>query len=321
MNVKLKQNHQIRSLGLAFAASIFAAVATMFVPASVLESITGASGLSELVPATAAPLGDTARALIAFAAGALTLSLLAVVLIRQNTSEVLQPAQAEALTQTADDEDQSPIAAFKNMLANIPLPKMPWAKDADDITDLSDLPKLRGGDSHPDAPPRRPLSATQDLPIFSLTERAPDPVKKEPVTEVASEAVPVPANEPAPVTAEALIPEAARENGPIGVQPTLADMVAQLEASVAHRQQQLAELEIVAINLAASKIVEPDAPAMQEGVRAPIQMAEAIAPAETVPPVRPPLEAVPASATKEDDMDEALAAALATLHRMNGTGR
>jgi hypothetical protein len=36
---------------------------------------------------------------------------------------------------------------------------------------------------------------------------------------------------------------------------------------------------------------------------------------------RPPLEAVPASPAKQDEMDSQLAAALATLHRMNGTGR
>jgi hypothetical protein len=326
MNVKLKQNRQMRSVGIAFATSILAAVATMFVPVSVLESITGASGLSELVPITAAPLGDTARALIAFAAGALTLSLMVVILLRQNTNEAQQLTEAKAPAGTAGDEERDPVAAFKNILTSMPLPKMPWAKGADDITDLSDLPKLRGGDSHPDAPPRRPLSATHDLPVFNLTEMAVDTVTEgqvteDPVPEVAAEVIPMPAAETEPVVVEAPIAEVAPEPAPADPQPTLADMVAQLEASVALRQQQLAELEIVAANLAASRILEQEAPAEPEFAEPFINMAEAEVSAEPVRPVWPPLEAVPASATKADDMDEALAAALATLHRMNGTGR
>ncbi len=89
-------------------------------------------------------------------------------------------------------------------------------------------------------------------------------------------------------------------------------MVAQLEAAVAERQKQLAELEAVATQLGAGSIVAGEV---------------AAAPAEIVPPSpepvraeRRPLEAVPHS-VKDDDMDSALAAALATLHRMNGTDR
>ena len=327
MNVNLRQNRQIRSIGLAFAASVFAAVATMFVPVSILENITGASGLSELVPATAAPLGDTARALIAFATGVLTLSLMAVILVRQNAGEAPQPAQARSLAESSDIEDRDPIAAFKNMLANVRLPKMPWAKDEDDITELSDLPKLRGGDSHPDAPPRRPLSATQDLPVFNLTERAPEPVTENPQAEVplseefTSGDVTETAAEPKPFIAKSNMAEAGHESAPTDVLPTLADMIAQLEASVTQRQQQLAELETVAANLSASKVIEPVAAAGQEVPRPPIQSTEAKIPAEPARTTRPPLEAVPVAVPRQDDMDEALAAALATLHRMSSTGR
>jgi hypothetical protein len=98
--------------------------------------------------------------------------------------------------------------------------------------------------------------------------------------------------------------------GDADIQPTLAEMVAQLEAAVAERQQQLAELEAVAAQLGARQIagqVEEHAAVDNEVI-------------EPVRTERPMLEAVPTS-VKDDDMDSALAAALATLHRMNGTDR
>ena len=67
---KSMPSNQMKALTMAMAGATVAAVATMFVPASMLEGLTGATGLSEIVPPAAAPLGDTARALIAFAAGA-----------------------------------------------------------------------------------------------------------------------------------------------------------------------------------------------------------------------------------------------------------
>ena len=45
-------------------------------------------------------------------------------------------------------------------------------RGAGDITDLEDLPKLRSGDAHPDAPPRRPFSANRDLAEPEMVEAA-----------------------------------------------------------------------------------------------------------------------------------------------------
>lgn len=313
MNAKLKQNRQMRSLGLALLASILAAVATMFVPASVLESITGASGLSELVPATAAPLGDTARALIAFGTGALTLALMAVLLLRQNNNAPKPDAQVVPAAGMFEDDDRNFVQSLKDRITNIRLPKMPWVKGEDDITELSDLPKLRGGDIHPDAPARRPLSATQDLPVLDLTA-AEKLEPEEPVAEWAADIVSPAANvEPVEAFAEAVVVS------PIPVediQPSLAEMVAQLEAAVSERHKQLVDLEIVAANLAAGR-AEPAI--ASEPIAKPAPEADIFV--EPVRAERPPLEVVPASPAKADDMDEALAAALATLHRMNGTDR
>lgn len=300
-------DRQIKALVVAFAGAALAAVATMFVPAAMLESLTGATGLSELVPAAAAPLGDTARALIAFAAGALTLAILAYLLLRQQSASGVE--QESALIDEAPES-----SSFKDRLARIALPKMPWTKGEDDITDLADLPKLRNNDAHPDAPPRRPLSAHQDLPVLDLAEVAiAEPDIEETAQVEAEEIEIVPPVEHYSSKASQAVEEPVAEVAPAiadEVQPTLAEMVSQLEAAVAERKQQLNELEAVAAQLGVGQVTNHVA-------EQPVKDEQVI---ERVSASRPPLEAVPAS-VKDDDMDSALAAALATLHRMNGTDR
>lgn len=304
-------NEQIKALAMAMAGATLAAVATMFVPAAMLESFTGATGLSELVPAAAAPLGDTARALIAFGVGALTLAVLAYLLLRQESAP--RSSTPEPVPSQLEVTPETP--SFTERLGRFAMPKMPWNKSDDDITELADLPKLRNGDSHPDAPPRRPLSAQQDLPVLDLAKIA----VAAPVAEDAAfiEMEEVEATEEfqqssIPIT-QPLVEAAAPSPASIQseIQPTLAEMVAQLEAAVAERQSQLAELEAVAAQLGAGQVSEPaliEHPAVEKQPTEPARME------------RPPLEAVPVS-VKDDDMDSALAAALATLHRMNGTNR
>lgn len=297
---------QIKAIAMAMVGAILAAVATMFVPVAMLEAFTGATGLSELVPAAAAPLGDTARAIIAFAAGAFTLAVLSYPLLRQE-----KPPRAEPKPTLADDALDA--ISFKDRFAQIALPKMPWAKGDDDITELSDLPKLRNNDAHPDAPPRRPLSAHQDLPVLNIGDTAvPAPAVETAPPVDAGETIAV--AEPKRISpAPSVATESVASAAPVvsdDDQPTLAEMVAQLEAAVADRQQQLAELEAVAAQLGAGGVATQ--------VEAEPEMAEDFS--EPVRTERPPLEAVP-TGVKDDDMDSALAAALATLHRMNGTGR
>lgn len=329
MDVSLKQNRQMRSLSIAMGASIIAAAATMFVPVNVLESITGATGLSEIVGAAAAPLGDKARALIAFGAGALTLAAMTVMLLRKDAGlinddvEVVAAAGFAPLPGIVEDDDDGagdgdgePLSLmerlFRLRLPALSLPKMPWVKGENDITELGDLLKLRNGDIHPDAPPRRPLSATQDLPVLDLAEMQIEGfAEKQPEAPVEVDAVVLPS--------AAYEPSAPVEHAASDFQPSLAEMVAQLESAVNQRQQQLAALEIVAAQLAAEK------PAEDVAVPLEMQVPDVVANVETLPEParaeRPPLEAVPTSPEKQDDVDAALAAALATLHRMNGTDR
>lgn len=320
-------NSQVKAVAIAMAGATMAAVATMFVPVTLLESVTGATGLSELVPAARAPLGDTARALIAFGTGAFTLSALTYLLLRFDGAAKQRPAPAPVAEPSVpdwmmDEEDEKP--GFADRLARfrmpaLSLPKMPWQHDEDAITELADLPKLRNGDAHPDAPPRRPLSATQDLPVLDLADVATEvtlaPAAEEPAAEEIGMQEPVADMAVAEMTPEPVAPAApvAAED----VQPTLAEMVAQLEAAVAERQKQLAELESVAA------ILSMPQPAAQADEDAHIQdIAEADVSIEPTRDGRPALEVVhDVTAVEDDNMDSALAAALATLKRMNGTAR
>lgn len=302
MDSKARQDRQLRAVATAIFASIAAAVAAMFVPASMLESVIGATGISEVFQPTAAPLGDTARALFAFGAGVVMLAAMMVVILRRDADPVEADWNAAGIPE--NDDDLTPT--WKERIAGLglpafKLPQMPWVKGEDDITEFADLPRLRHGDVHPDAPPRHPLLASQDLPAPDLTVATIEAVA-EPVNDTTRVAAPV------EQTAEAA--------APLAVQPSLAEMVAQLEASVAQRQQQLADLEVVAANLAASKTDAAPFAVEQPAESPPLPQPEA----EPVRPIRPVLAAVPDSPPPDDDMDAALAAALATLHRMNGTG-
>lgn len=323
-------NNQLRSLAMAMAGAATAAVGTMFVPVAVLEGLTGSTGLSELVPATAAPLGDTARAMIAFGTGGLTLAILSIILLRQE-APVGRP-------NISADAQPTPAAHNISKLLELLRAKMPWHQGADDIRDLADLPKLRNGDVHPDAPARRPLSAVQDLPTLELTELA--IVPEDAPAPKTIEAVIVPVEQAATFEPEAkaeaahetvfvenaVIAEAAphAEVMPVpapvpAAQPSIADMVAQLESAVAQRHHQLAELEAVAATIASEQPspVPHAVPDMTAVLPEPVAADEP----EEAFVRRPVLEAVPSNPVKDSDIDSALAAALDTLHRMNVAAR
>lgn len=349
MRTKAISNEQLRKLALPLGASVIAAVGTMFVPTGLLETITGATGLSELVPATAAPLGDTARALIAFGAGAFTLAIASTVAFRSDAGELA----AKPIPNGQDDMQYKTAPSAKPSLADrigsfrmphIKLPKMPWIKGEGDVTELSDLPQLRTADAHPDAPSRRPLSATNDLPAFELTpahaeaqpEAAPQsqPMPLPSVAEVSPQAIdpaqwygsiaaqsappveiqPEPQAEPetkpeiaAPVAPQMVEPAPEPESAPVAPAAapapggSLEDMLADLQAAIARREALLStrSVEVVPVAAPAAEPTEQSAPRF----------------------TAPPLSAVPGTNKAQEEMDSALAAALATLHRMNGTSR
>ena len=164
MGTRSPHNERTKVIGLAIGASICAAVATMFVPTALLEAITGATGLSELVPATAAPLGDKARAMIAFAAGAVTMMVALGFLSRKNINSQTE-VKTMAVNERADTEDNPLFSQIIRRFGGFKGLKMPWKRNAasNDVYELSDLPELRAQDAHPDTPRRRPISAASDF--------------------------------------------------------------------------------------------------------------------------------------------------------------
>jgi hypothetical protein len=167
-------NAQTRTLAMAGGGAIIAAAVTMFLPRALLEGITGATGLSELFPSTAAPLGDTARALIAFGTGVLTFAILAILLSKKNgqvpkmaettvTKDVPHvfesPKSVSYETASADPAGVSLIGQLRGKVVDM----FARVRGKGEITDLADLPKLRNRDIHPDAPARRPISANRDI--------------------------------------------------------------------------------------------------------------------------------------------------------------
>jgi hypothetical protein len=271
MQKGIKIDGTMRALAIALGGAILTSVIAMFIPVSVFESITGATGFSELVPATGAPLGDTARALIAFGFGTLAFAGLAVFLLRR-------PTVAKAATAIEASEGPSFMDKMRAKLSEITTGR----NNTDAVTELSDLPKLRAGDAHPDAPPRRPISAHRDF-----GEVVVEPVVEEPA------AVPVKDVVETPVAETPADPA------------TVTNMVDRLELAVAQRQDQIAKLEA----LASAEIAKPE-----------LVVAESKPAIAVEPPRQTILEAVPsepATVLVEDDMDAALRSALETLHRMN----
>jgi hypothetical protein len=280
MQTGLKLDESMRAVAMAIGVAIATSVISMFLPVSLFEAVTGSTGISELVPASAAPLGDTARALIAFGLGVVAFALSAALFLRNSApAKPIRPSAPETAAVEDYEAEPSFFESVKVRIADFVASR----RSDNVVTELSDLPKLRPGDAHPDAPPRRPISAHRDF-----ADIAGGPVGQKPVENAA------------PATTVLVRAEA------------VAEMVDQLEAAVTVREQQLAKLEAIATAEAAK---QQEAAAEIETVRAEIM--EPVASPLSRPMI---LEAVPNAPIQEgvgEGMDAALRAALETLHRMN----
>ena len=164
----------------AVGAIVAIAAATMSIDS--FEDIVWNSGLPALLPAAAPPLGTTARVLVALvgglAAAAVTWSALFLLFGPGGLIETIAQRRARGVAVVADDETES--------------------RDEEDER----LPTLRRADAHPDAPPRRPLSA-KDLgvpmpPVEPIVVAAPPETRPIP----ADLDLPLAAFDPASVPAE-----------------------------------------------------------------------------------------------------------------------
>ncbi|MFM2020928.1 MAG: hypothetical protein RJB02_636 [Pseudomonadota bacterium] len=377
MPLDRKIDNQMRAWIFAFVGSAIVAVAAMFVPVRVWEMITGSTGISEMVPVAAAPLGDKARALIAFGLGAVTFIMLAAQTLRR-------PARSRTVADVADDvvANEPRMSSWNDAVFDLtekadpePSPSLvarlrgklaAWAearRDSSAIVTLEDLPKLRASDAHPDAPPRRPFSAGRDLEALaaegepvstvSMFAREAQTISEAPIAPEAPEASiaePIAEDEPMPLVddsldagleAELIEAAAIAESGepheeqlqaaagisahhdmavkadaPVAVEAEvvashaddlLATMVDRLEAALNARDAELARIEALARELAASQAV----PTPQTDALKAIE-------AETVAVSRPAREAMLADVFVPDnaeEMDPALRSALETLHR------
>jgi hypothetical protein len=142
------------------------AAGLLTVPVNTLESLVMASGIPAVFSAAEAPLGFTARAVVALAAGTTVgVATWFVIYFLIGMRSVTMPRLAE------------PVA-----------------------TKEQDLPILRRADAHPDAPARRPVLATRDLGTPFLEVRAKTKAKAEPAPKP-PEAQPIPADLDAPLSA------------------------------------------------------------------------------------------------------------------------
>ena len=332
MQKGLKIDGTMRALAIALCGAVLTSVIAMFIPVSVFESITGATGFSELVPATGAPLGDTARALIAFGFGAIAFAVIAIYLLRQPAKAKGARPASQPETTAATPNANADVSWFDKAKATI-ADFVENRRNPDAVKELSDLPKLRAGDAHPDAPPRRPISAHRDF--GDINPGAPA-INIAAMTVAPERATAVPIVVPVEDAVDLPIAEPARANTPETVfgTATVTDMVGRLEWAVTERQSQIAKLEALA-SAEMSKPTLSDEKAATTEIEVlpepePEPTPEVIVPGtrqsifgqpNLVQPILEVVPSEPATELVEDDMDAALRSALETLHRMNARTR
>ncbi|MDZ7587721.1 MAG: hypothetical protein U5J78_00560 [Parasphingorhabdus sp.] len=159
-------------LAAAVTGGIASALVMATMPHVYIEDAVGITGIAELLPAAAPPLGNTARGIIALLCGGMAAAAIFIWLTRNKGKTMdMSAMKFEELREKSrqgamnDVADAPPPSALKSLLSGLSpaglLAKMRGGKQ--DIRSLEDLPKLRGADSHPDTPARKPIFASEDL--------------------------------------------------------------------------------------------------------------------------------------------------------------
>ena len=319
---------------------IAAALVIATLPPVYLEKIIGMTGISEIIAAAAPPLGNTARGLIAVAAGLVMASATYFFINRKGAAGMgMALPKFNSSDDRVEDAGKPKFALPKFSLKKL-LQKPPKKKGQ--VKDLADLPNLREADTHPDAPARKPIFADKDLgsPLTDKIkpfEEQPDPVTpdahravapapfvmdkslqmpepQEPPLDLSGQ-VSAPSNDEMPAEATAEIAEPAAE----AVMAPKEDMsglsIAQLADRLETGLNRLKELESIANTIAAAPAPDQVTPVSAE------QPAGGINVTKSEPLAPPPLKTVEPSpaeveANRQADMDAALKAALGTLEKM-----
>ncbi|WP_123906280.1 hypothetical protein [Sphingorhabdus sp. YGSMI21] len=323
---------------MAVAGGIAAALVVATLPHVYLENIVGATSLSEIIPAAAPPLGNTARGLIAVFAGMISASALYLFLNHKTKSHEGGSDMSLALRKNLTTE---PVAEEREGKSRFSVPKLNLSaksltkflkkpkKAPGQVTELKDLPDVRSADRHPDAPVRQPIFASSDLgtPLAESIKRFDNPEVDQKAAEPVKPSA-APLVKPDPFAAEKA-PEPVAEEKP---EPVRSDNQAQPTPSGDPREDlsalslsQLADrLEAGLRRLEALENRARTAPlqAPVESAPAPVEMAPVEKISEEPAPVAiPPLRSVESvesdpQASRQADMDAALKAALGTLEKM-----
>lgn len=333
---------------MALAAGAGAALVVVTLPHVYLENIIGATGLSEVLPAAAPPLGNTARGLIAVLAGLVSASAIYLFLNRKGSSDMgvalreqinaANPVELDYEAEANAKKSRFSLPKFdaKSLTKFLKKPK----KDKARVMDLADLPQLRKLKDEPVEEAARPSIFAEPETANAMSEAIAPFEKLEPVEAPAEEMVSAPAQpvaEPVQaVTTAAVEPEVAVAVAPDIAMPVedlshlnIAQLADRLAAGL-NRLKQLEAASAVAADMvsqttmAAEPVPTPE-PAPQVAVQQPVLAEPVAAPmehfqaAETFTP--PPLKEVvqPGEtmvADRQADMDVALKAALGTLEKM-----
>ncbi|MEH6789995.1 hypothetical protein [Parasphingorhabdus sp.] len=314
---------------MAAAGGIAAALVVATLPHVYLEDIVGATGLSEIVPAAAPPLGNTARGLITVVAGLISASAIYLFLSHKTKSHEGGSAMGLAMrknmiTDTADSdrEDKSRFAvpklnfSAKSLTRFLKKPK----KSPGQVTDLKDLPDIRSADRHPDAPARQPIFASSDLgaPLAEKIQRFDQPLFDHDGPVVV-----------APAEQQATVQEARSSDAPSRWDEAPAavgnDEKAQADKAETRKDDlsaltlaQLADrLEAGLSRLDALQMAESDDSHRAQPAPSPVSAVSASPEPVSIPPLRSVGPVADEGAdNRQADMDAALKAALGTLERM-----
>ena len=263
----------------AILAGIAVGMILLTMPAGLVETVVASSGLSEAMPAAAPPLGLKARLLLA-GFGALMATGVACL--------------GAAPVPMKKDRRRHSVTGVSDM--GFALPKLNWLSRGR-ATGASRIsrPLARRADAHPDAPARTPIFASRDFGGLEIFPRiAPARGEQPKVPEVEEQAIIQPGrsaveeagqDEPTYAEFEDIAPpapvETTRTEAPVSAMPSLAELTARFERGLAER-------------------VRGSRTALEAGVIADM-------PVEQRVPVRDHVE---------DDVDQALRAALGTLRAM-----
>lgn len=333
---------------MAVAAGAGAALVVVTLPHVYLENIIGATGLSEVLPAAAPPLGNTARGLIAVLAGLVSASAIYLFLNRKGSSDMgvalreqinaANPVELDYEAEANAKKSRFSLPKFdaKSLTKFLKKPK----KDKARVMDLADLPQLRKLKDEPIEEAARPSIFAEPEMESPLSEAIAPFDQPEPEEAPAAEMESAPAHQAAepmqPVTPAPAEPEMVAVAIPEVAMPVedlshlnIAQLADRLAAGL-NRLKQLEAASAVVANVApqAAVVAEPAStpePAPQAVVQQPVVSEPVAAPAEPFQAAEtftpPPLKEVEQAgetmvAERQADMDVALKAALGTLEKM-----